>query len=70
MLCIDLSIKTLKSEMEKKGLRMNMGNTKIMVSCINLDMLKNTGNSVTFRTPCALTLRKMTGERQNLDGKQ
>ena len=33
-------VKTWKTEMEKKGLRVNMGKTKIMESGINLDVLK------------------------------
>ena len=35
-----VKVKTWKTEMEKKGLRVNMGKTKIMESCINLDVLK------------------------------
>ena len=35
-----VKVKTWKTEMEKKGLRVNMGNTKIMESGINLDVLK------------------------------
>ena len=32
-----VKLKTLKTEMEKRGLRVNMGKTKIMESGINLD---------------------------------
>ena len=35
-----VKLKTWKSEMEKKGLQVNMGKTKIIVSGINLDLLK------------------------------
>ena len=42
-------LKTLKSEMEKKGLRVNMGKTKIMVSGMNLDLLKKSG-----KDPCGV----------------
>ena len=38
-----VKLKTWKSEMEKKGLRKNMGKTKIMVSGMDLDMLKKSG---------------------------
>ena len=34
-------VKTWKTEMEKKGLHVNMGKTKIMESGINLDVLRN-----------------------------
>ena len=37
--------------MEKKGLRVNMGKTKIMESCINLDVLKKSG-----KYPCGVCL--------------
>ena len=44
--------KTLKTEMEKKGLRVNMGKkTKIMESGINLDVLKKSG-----KYPCGVCL--------------
>ena len=36
-----VKVQTWKTEMEKKGLRVNMGKTKIMESGINLDVLKN-----------------------------
>ena len=36
-------VKTRKTEMEKKGLHVNMGKTKIMDSGINLDVLKKSG---------------------------
>ena len=35
-----VKLKTWKLEMEKKGLRVNMGKTKIMVSGTDLDLLK------------------------------
>ena len=35
-----VKVKTWKTEMEKKGLRVKMGKTKIMESGINLDVLK------------------------------
>ena len=38
-----VKVKTWKTEMEKKGLHVNMGKTKIMKSGINLDMLKKSG---------------------------
>ena len=38
-----VKVKTWKTEMEKKGLRVNMGKTKIMESGINLDVLKKSG---------------------------
>ena len=38
-----VKLKTWKTEMEKKGLRVNMGKTKIMVSGMNLDRLKKSG---------------------------
>ena len=52
-----VKLKTWKSEMEKKGLRVNMGNTKIMVSGINLDFLKKSE-----KDPCGVCL---TGEGSN-----
>ena len=36
-----VKVQTWKTEMEKKGLRVNMGKTKVMESGINLDMLRN-----------------------------
>ena len=36
-----VKVQTWKTEMEKKGLRVNMGKTKIMESGINLDVLRN-----------------------------
>ena len=36
-------LSSLKTEMEKKGLRVNMGKTKIMVSGMDLDLLKKSG---------------------------
>ena len=38
-----VKVQTWKTEMEKKGLRVNMGKTKIMESGINLDELKKSG---------------------------
>ena len=38
-----VNLKTWKSEMEKKGLRVNMGKTKIMVSGMDLNLLKKSG---------------------------
>ena len=38
-----VKVKTWKTEMEKKGLRVNMRKTKIMESGINLDVLKKSG---------------------------
>ena len=45
----ELLVKTWKTEMEKKGLRVNMGKTKIMESGINLDVLKKSG-----KYPCSV----------------
>ena len=42
-------LKTWKIEMEKKGLRVNMGKTKIMVSGMDLDLLKKSG-----KDPCGV----------------
>ena len=44
-----VKLKTWKTEMEKKGLRVNMGKTKIMVSGLNLDLLKKSG-----KDPCGV----------------
>ena len=38
---LQVKLKTWKSEIEKNGLRVNMGKIKIMVTGINLDLLKN-----------------------------
>ena len=38
-----VKVQTWKTEMEKKGLHVNMGKTKIMESGINLDVLKKSG---------------------------
>ena len=38
-----VKVQTWKTEMEKKGLRVNMGKTKLMESGINLDVLKKSG---------------------------
>ena len=40
-----VKVKTWKTEMEKKGLRVNMGKTKIMASGINLDVLKKSDST-------------------------
>ena len=42
-----IKLKTWKSEMEKKGLRVNIGKIKIMMTGINLDLLKKSG-----KDPC------------------
>ena len=45
-----VKLKTLKSEMAKKGdLRMNMGKTKIMVGGLDFDLLKRSG-----KVPCGV----------------
>ena len=44
-----VKVKTWKTEMEKKGLCVNMGKTKIMESGINLDVLKKSG-----KFPCGV----------------
>ena len=44
-----VKVQTWKTEMEKKGLRVNMGKTKIMESGINLDVLKKSG-----KFPCGV----------------
>lgn len=46
-----VKVETWKSGMEKKGLRVNMGKTKILVSGTNLDLLKKSG-----KDPCAVCL--------------
>ena len=46
-----VKLKTWKAEMESKGLRVNMGKTKIMVSGPNLDLLKKSG-----KDPCGMEL--------------
>ena len=40
-----VKVQTWKTEMEKKGLHVNMGKTKIMESGINLNVLKKSGNT-------------------------
>ena len=35
-----VKVQTWKSEMKKKGMRVNKGKTKVLMSCINLDLLK------------------------------
>ena len=47
----ELLLKTWKTEMEKRGLCVNMGKTKIMESGINLDVLKKSG-----KYPCGVCL--------------
>ena len=42
-----------KSGMEKKGLRVNMGKMKIMVSGANMDLLKKSGRTSSFREQAA-----------------
>ena len=44
-----VKVQTWKTEMEKKGLRVNMGKTKTMESGINLDVLKKSG-----KYPCGV----------------
>ena len=44
-----VKVKTWKTAMEKKGLRVNMGKTKIMESDINLDVLRKSG-----KHPCGV----------------
>ena len=44
-----VKVQTWETEMEKKGLRVNMGKTKIMESGINLDVLKKSG-----KYPCGV----------------
>ena len=46
-----VKVKTWKTEMEKKGLPVNMGKTKILESGINLDVLKKAG-----KYPCGVCL--------------
>ena len=46
-----VKVKTWQTEMEKRGLRMKMGKTKIMESVINLDVLKKSG-----KYPCGVCL--------------
>ena len=38
-----VKVKTWKTEMENKGLHVNMGKTKIMEPGINMDVLKKSG---------------------------
>ena len=44
-----VKLKTWKTEMEKKGMRVNIGKTKIMVSGMDLDLLKKSG-----KDPCGV----------------
>ena len=46
---LSVKLRTWRSEMEKKGLRVNMGKTKLMVSSSNLDVLKKSG-----KYPCGV----------------
>ena len=39
-----VKLRTWRSEMEKKGLRVNMGKTKLMGFGSNLELLRNLGN--------------------------
>ena len=38
-----VKLRTWRSEMEKKGLRLNMGKTKLMFSGLKLDVLRKSG---------------------------
>ena len=51
-----VKVKTWKTEMEKKGLRVIMGKTKIMESGINLDVLKKSG-----KYPCGVCQTGVVG---------
>ena len=55
-----VKVQTWKTEMEKKGLRVNMGKTKIMESGINLDVLKKSG----FRCARCLGTVRAIDERE------
>ena len=44
-----LKLKTRKSEMEKKGLQVDMGKIKLIVTGMNLDLLKNWKGSLSVR---------------------
>ena len=44
-----VKLKTWRSEMEKKGLRVNMGKTKLIISGSNLDVLRKSG-----KYPCGV----------------
>ena len=44
-----VKLNTWKSEIGMKGLQVNMGKTKIMVSGMNLDLLKKSG-----KNPCGV----------------
>ena len=46
---LKMKLNKWKTEMESKGLRVNMGKTKIMVSRVNLQMLKDYG-----KYPCSV----------------
>ena len=46
-----VKLKTWKTEMGKKGLRVYMGKTKIMVSGMDLDLLKKSGASFINKDP-------------------
>ena len=50
---------TWKEAMEKKGLRVNAGKTKIMICCMGLDLLQSSGEF-----PC--TVRCTGGQQQHL----
>ena len=49
-----VKLKTWKTEMGKKGLRVNMGKTKIMVSGMDLDLLKKSG-----KDPCGVYKKRV-----------
>ena len=40
---IFVNLKTWRSEVENKGLRVKMGNTKLMISGLKIDVLKKSG---------------------------
>ena len=44
-----VKVQTWKTEMEQKGLRVNMGETKILVSVITLDVMNKSG-----KDPCGI----------------
>ena len=45
-----VKLRTCRSEIEKKGLRVNMGKTKLMVPGSNLDVLRKSG-----KYPCGVS---------------
>ena len=56
-----VKVHTWKTEMEKKGLRVNMGKTNIMESGINLDVLKKSG-----KYPCGVCQSGVGSSKCNL----